>query len=62
MTKNISFICSDKFYNRINSIRHQMIKKGFNKELLTDEYIVKEAIRTLDDKIKYFVYDIELKK
>lgn len=62
MTKNISFICSDKFYNRINNIRHQMIKKGFPEEILTDEYIVKEAIRTLDEKIKYLIYDIELKK
>lgn len=60
--KSITFRCSEKTYLRIQSIRQQMIDKGFDEDMLTDAYIIRESIRALDEKIKYFIYDIELKK
>lgn len=64
MSKNhsITIRLSDKTYNRIENIRHQLIKRGYPvDDDLTDSFIVREAIITLDDKIKYFIYDFEKK-
>lgn len=60
--KIIAFRGTQKTYERINNIRKQMIQKGFDEDMLSDSYIIREAIRTLEEKIKYFVYDIEIKK
>ena len=58
-TKSISIRLSEKTYNRLNSIREQLIEKGLNDDLLTDSYIIREAIITFDQKLRYLIYDKE---
>lgn len=63
-TKTITIRVSEKTYNRIDNIRKQMIeKKAYNENTkLTDSFIIRDAIITLDQKIKYLIYDNELKE
>ena len=58
-TKTIAIRLSEKTYNRLNSIRQQLIEKGLDDELLTDSYIIREAIIVLDNKLQYLIYDKE---
>lgn len=58
-TKSISIRLSEKTYNRLDSIRNQLIEKGLDDELLTDSYIIREAIIMLDNKLQYLIYDKE---
>lgn len=60
--KIIAFRGTQKTYERINNIRKQMIAKGFEEDMLSDSYIIREAIRVYEDKLKYLIYDIEIKK
>lgn len=62
--KIISIRLSDKTYKRIDNIRKQMIeKKAYNEDTeLTDSFIIRDAIITLDEKIKYLIYDNEIKE
>lgn len=60
--KMITIRLSEKTYNRIENIRKQMIKKNaYNEDIkLTDSFIIRDAIITLDEKIKYLLYDNEV--
>lgn len=62
--KIITIRLSEKTYNRIDNIRKQMIeKKAYNEDInLTDSFIIRDAIITLDEKIKYLIYDNEIKE
>lgn len=62
--KIITIRLSEKTYNRIDNIRKQMIeKKAYNEDIkLTDSFIIRDAIITLDEKIKYLLYDNKIKE
>ena len=62
--KIITIRLSEKTYNRIDSIRKQMKeKKAYDENTnLTDSFIIRDAIITLDEKIKYFLYENEKKE
>lgn len=62
--KIITIRLSEKTYNRIDNIRKQMKeKKAYNENInLTDSFIIRNAIITLDEKIKYLIYDNEIKE
>lgn len=61
MNKNkvLNVRMSETTYKKIDSIRKQMIKKGFSEEELTDSFIIRESIRTFDEKLKYLIYKKE---